>query len=219
MRMLKLEEVAKTYAGAQGEVSAVAGVSLTIDAREAIAVHGPSGCGKSTLLLVCGALLRPTSGVVRLADVDPYALSADARSRFRAEHIGFVFQQFHLVPYLDVLQNILAANVAKRQPQPRDRAEELIRRFGLEPRRHHVPAQLSVGERQRVALARALFHRPKLVLADEPTGNLDPDNAVIVLDALREYADAGAAVLMVTHDQHAAARAHRVLHMDQGRLT
>jgi len=218
MRMLKVQEVAKTYSGNQREVKAIDGVSLTVEAQEAVAIQGPSGCGKSTLLLACGALLRPTGGTVLVADVDPYRLSANARSTFRAQHIGFVFQQFHLVPYLDVLQNVLAANLPNPQPHPVERAEELIRHFGLEDRRRHVPAELSVGERQRVALARALFHRPKLVLADEPTGNLDPDNAVIVLDALRQYADAGAAVLMVTHDPHAAQRAHRVLHMDRGRL-
>ncbi len=216
--MLRVEEVAKTYFGNQREVKAIEGVSLTVAAQEAVAIQGPSGCGKSTLLLACGALLRPTGGTVLVADVDPYQLSANARSTFRAQHIGFVFQQFHLVPYLDVLQNILTANLPNRQPHPVERAEELIRHFGLEDRRRHVPAELSIGERQRVALARALFHRPKLVLADEPTGNLDPDNAVIVLDALRQYADAGAAVLMVTHDPHAAQRAHRVLHMDRGHL-
>ena len=216
--MLRVEEVAKTYSGNQREVKAIDGVSLTVAAREAVAIHGPSGCGKSTLLLACGALLRPTGGTVLVANVDPYQLSANARSTFRAQNIGFVFQQFHLVPYLDVLQNILTANLPNPQPHPVERAEELIRHFGLEDRRHHVPAELSVGERQRVALARALFHRPKLVLADEPTGNLDPDNAVNVLDALRQYADAGAAVLMVTHDPHAAQRAHRVLHMDRGHL-
>ncbi len=216
--MLKVQQVAKTYSGNQREVTAIDGVSLTVEAREAVAIQGPSGCGKSTLLLACGALLRPSGGEVLVADVDPYRLTANARSTFRAQHIGFVFQQFHLVPYLDVLQNILAANLPNPQPQPVERAEELIRHFGLEDRRRHVPAELSVGERQRVALARALFHRPKLVLADEPTGNLDPDNAVIVLDALRQYADAGAAVLMVTHDPQAAQRAHRVLHMDRGRL-
>lgn len=216
--MLRLQDVAKTYSGRQREVAALAGVTLTVAARTAVAIQGPSGCGKSTLLLVCGALLRPTGGTVRVADVDPYQLSANARSTFRAQQIGFVFQQFHLVPYLDALHNILAANVPHRQPQPVERAEELIRQFGLEDRRQHVPAELSVGERQRVALARALFHRPQLVLADEPTGNLDPDNAVIVLDALRAYADAGAAVLVVTHDPQAAQRAHRILHMDRGRL-
>jgi putative ABC transport system ATP-binding protein len=217
--MLRLQGVTKTYRGAKQAVQAVVEVSLTIEARQAVAIQGPSGCGKSTLLLVCGALLRPTSGTVRLGDVDPYGLSANARSRFRAENIGFVFQQFHLVPYLNVRQNILTANVPSRQPHPHDRAAELIRHFSLEQRQHHVPAQLSVGERQRVALARALFNRPKLVLADEPTGNLDADNAITVLDALREYADAGAAVLMVTHDPNATKRAHRCVQMDQGRLT
>lgn len=216
--MLRLQEVAKTYSVKQREVQALAGISLTIEAGEAVAVQGPSGCGKSTLLLVCGGLLRPTRGAVLVSDQEPYRLSANARSRFRAQHIGFVFQQFHLVPYLNVQQNILAANVPNRQPQAEDRAESLIRRFGLEDRRHHVPAELSIGQRQRVALARALFHQPKLVLADEPTGNLDPDNAAVVLDALRQYADAGAAVLMVTHDPQAAQRAHRVLQMEQGRL-
>lgn len=216
--MLRLQEVAKTYSVKQREVQALAGISLTIEAGEAVAVQGPSGCGKSTLLLVCGGLLRPTRGTVLVSDQEPYRLSANARSRFRAQHIGFVFQQFHLVPYLNVQQNILAANVPNRQPQAEDRAESLIRRFGLEDRRHHVPAELSIGQRQRVALARALFHQPKLVLADEPTGNLDPDNAAVVLDALRQYADAGAAVLMVTHDPQAAQRAHRVLQMEQGRL-
>lgn len=216
--MLKVQEVTKTYSGNGREVQAIDGLSLAIEAREAVAIQGPSGCGKSTLLLACGALLRPTGGTVHVAGVDPYQLSANARSAFRAEHIGFVFQQFHLVPYLDVLQNILAANLPNPQPQPEQRAEELIHQFGLEDRRRHVPAELSVGERQRVALSRALFHRPQLVLADEPTGNLDPDNASIVLDALREYADAGAAVLMVTHDPQAAQRAHRVLHMERGRV-
>lgn len=216
--MLRLQEVAKTYSVKQREVQALAGISLTIEAGEAVAVQGPSGCGKSTLLLVCGGLLRPTRGTVLVSDQEPYRLSANARSRFRAQHIGFVFQQFHLVPYLNVQQNILAANVPNRQPQAEERAESLIRRFGLEDRRHHVPAELSIGQRQRVALARALFHQPKLVLADEPTGNLDPDNAAVVLDALRQYADAGAAVLMVTHDPQAAQRAHRVLQMEQGRL-
>jgi ABC-type lipoprotein export system ATPase subunit len=216
--MLRLQDVGKTYSGKQPEVQAIDGISLTVEAKEAVAIQGPSGCGKSTLLLICGALLRPTGGTVFVAEIDPYQLSADARSTFRAQNVGFVFQQFHLVPYLNVLQNILTANVPNPQPRPVERAEELIRHFGLEDRRRHVPAELSVGERQRVALARALFHRPKLVLADEPTGNLDPNNAVNVLDALREYADAGAAVLMVTHDPHAAQRAHRVLHMDRGHL-
>jgi ABC-type lipoprotein export system ATPase subunit len=170
------------------------------------------------LLLIAGTLLRPSDGTVLVNDVDPFRFSAEQRSDFRAQHVGFVFQQFHLIPYLNVLQNILTANIPRKHPQARERAQELIERFGLQPRAHHVPRQLSVGEKQRVALARAMFHRPKLLLADEPTGNLDPTNATNVLDALRNYADEGAAVLMVTHNPQAAQRAHRIVSMDQGRF-
>ena len=216
--MLKLEAVAKTYSNNKLEVKAIDGISLAIDAKEAVAIQGPSGCGKTTLLLMCGALLRPTGGRVLITSVDPYGLSPNERSVFRAQNIGFVFQQFHLVPYLDVMQNVLTANVPNRQPDSKQRAEELIEHFGLNHRIHHVPAELSVGERQRVALARALFNKPKLVLADEPTGNLDPDNAITVLDALRGYADDGGAVLMVTHDPNAAKRAHRIVVMDRGHV-
>lgn len=214
--MLKLEGVAKTYSNNKAEVKAIDGISLAIEANEAVAIQGPSGCGKTTLLLTCGALLRPTGGTVLVAGVDPYGLSPNERSVFRAQNIGFVFQQFHLVPYLDVLQNVLTANVPNRQPDSSQRADDLIEHFGLKHRIHHVPAELSVGERQRVALARALFNKPKLILADEPTGNLDPGNAITVLDALREYADDGGAVLMVTHDPNAAKRAHRIVVMDRG---
>ncbi|MFO7903755.1 MAG: ABC transporter ATP-binding protein [Planctomycetota bacterium] len=216
--MLKLVHVSKTYSGHQQEVKAVDDVSLTIEARQAVAVQGPSGCGKTTLLLICGGLLHPTTGNILIDDTDLYALSPNQRSIFRANNIGFVFQQFHLVPYLNVLQNVLTANVASKRPDGRKRAEELIAQFHLESRVHHVPAELSVGEKQRVALARALFNEPKLVLADEPTGNLDVKNAKIVLDALRGYAENGSAVLIVTHDPAAAGEAHRVVPLESGRL-
>ncbi len=216
--MLQLLDVTKTYSGKRRQVKAVDGLSLSVANNQAVAIRGPSGCGKSTLLLLAGSLLRPTSGRVLVDDVDPYSLSANERSTFRARNVGFVFQQFHLVPYLNVLQNILTANIPLKHPQAGQRAEELIERFGLQSRASHVPAELSVGEKQRVAMARAVFHRPPLLLADEPTGNLDPDNAAIVLDALREYASQGAAVLMVTHAPDAALQAHRIVTMDQGRL-
>ena len=122
------------------------------------------------------------------------------------------------MPYLNVRQNILTANVPARRADAQQRADQLIEQFGLTPRAKHVPAELSVGEKQRVALARAVFNQPSLVLADEPTGNLDPDNAQIVLDALRQYADDGAAVLIVTHDPVAAAHAHRIVHLNSGRV-
>jgi len=216
--MLELQEVTKVYSSHKLEVRAVEQVSLRVAAGEAVAIEGPSGCGKSTLLLIAGALLRPTTGSVLIDGESPYAMKPNQRSTFRARKVGFVFQQFHLLPYLNVLQNVLTANVPHPRSDPQQRANELIGHFGLEPRRHHLPSELSVGERQRVAMARALFNEPALVLADEPTGNLDPNNAVIVLDALRQYADQGKAVLMVTHDPSAASRAHRVLRMDQGRL-
>ena len=216
--MLKMQEVTKTYTGAQKPLDAVHRITLDIQCKEAVAIRGPSGCGKTTLLLIAGTLLRPTEGQVIIGNVEPYHLSAEERSKFRAQHIGFVFQQFHLIPYLNVLQNILTANVPRKHPRAQQRAQELIEQFGLGPRLHHVPAQLSVGEKQRVALARAMFHRPTLLLADEPTGNLDPENAATVLDALRDYADEGAAVLMVTHNPAAAQRAHRVVSMRDGRI-
>ncbi len=216
--MLELDRAGKTFSGPDGEVSAVGGVSFSVKAGELVSVQGPSGCGKSTLLLMCGALLRPTDGTVRLDGQDPYRLSPNRRSIFRAENVGFIFQQFHLIPYLSVLDNVLAADIAAPRPGHRERARELMGHFKLDHRAHHVPSELSVGEKQRVALARALLNEPKLILADEPTGNLDPQNAVTVLDALRDYADGGGTVLLVTHDPAAAERAHRVLHMENGRI-
>ena len=216
MPILEIRDLAKHYPGPSGTVHALAGVSLQVAAGEFVAVQGPSGCGKSTLLLTAGGLLRPNAGQVQVAGQDPYALSPEARATFRAAHIGFVFQQFHLVPYLSIRENVLAPTLALAQPDARARATELIARFGLQDRQHHLPEQISVGERQRTALARALLNRPQLLLADEPTGNLDRDNAGVVLDALAEFARAGGAVLLVTHDRDAASRATRAVHMKNG---
>ena len=157
--LLEIENLVKTYLTGSQTVRAVDGVSLCVDAGEFVAVQGPSGCGKTTLLLVAGALLAPDSGLVRIAGKNPYELPADRRARFRAKHVGFVFQQFHLVPYLSVMENVLAPSLAA-DPQSSNesalcaRAAELIAEFGLESRKHHVPGQLSTGERQRTALAR-----------------------------------------------------------------
>ncbi len=216
--MLSLDELTKVFPGPDGDVLAMAGVTLSVEAGELLAVQGPSGSGKSTLLFVAGALLKPTRGTVMLSGEDPYALSPNARSAFRAKNIGFIFQQFHLVPYLSVLGNVLAASTPCPQPGHEERVGQLLSRFHLEHRAKHLPSQLSVGERQRAALARALLNRPKLLLADEPTGNLDGENAAVVLDALRDYADNGSAVLLVTHDPAAAERAHRMVRITEGRL-
>ena len=214
--MLKFENVTKTFNGPQGEVTALQNVSFAVEPGEVVAIRGPSGCGKSTLLLAAGTLLRPTEGNVQIGETNPYALSPNGRSALRSDTIGFVFQQFHLVPYLSVLDNILLPSVVKKTDETKVRAHELLNRFGMDHRAHHVPAQLSIGERQRTALARALFNNPKLLLADEPTGNLDPENGEIVLSALKTFAEEGGAVLLVTHE--AADCATRTLKMDSGSL-
>ncbi|MBM3858514.1 MAG: ABC transporter ATP-binding protein [Verrucomicrobia bacterium] len=218
MPLLELHDLSKTFAGPKGEVRAVANVTLSVEPGEFVAIRGPSGCGKTTLLLAAGGLLAPDSGEVRITGEDPYRLSPEQRAQFRAERIGFVFQQFHLVPYLDVLDNILVPSLASGRHDGRQQAEELAARFGLTDRLHHVPAQLSTGERQRAALARALLNEPKLVLADEPTGNLDGDNGQVVLRCLAEFAKNGGAVLLVTHDPMAVTVATRSLYLRNGKL-
>jgi len=217
--LLQIESLSQSYPGPEGSVNAVNEVSLAIGAGEFVAVQGPSGCGKTTLLLMAGALLQPTGGRVLLDGQDPYALSAGHRARLRAVNIGFVFQQFHLVAYLDVLENILAPTLALgANGGGRVRALELAARFGLTERLRHVPAALSTGERQRVALARALFNKPKLLLADEPTGNLDDTNSQVVLRCLAEFARDGGAVLLVTHESRTGEHANRVVKMIGGKL-
>lgn len=216
--LLQFDQVSKTYTGNDREVRALDGVSLSMDAGQFIAVRGPSGCGKSTLLLSAGGLLKPGGGSVIVNGTALYEQSPEQRARFRATTIGFVFQQFHLVPYLSVLDNVLTATLAAPIQNARDRALALLEQFNLGERAMHVPAELSTGERQRTALARALMHQPSLLLADEPTGNLDPDNADIVLDTLKTFAQSGGGVLLVTHDDRAADAAGEVRHMEAGRF-
>ena len=217
--LLLIEFLSKSYRGPTGTIRAVDGASLTVRAGEFVAVQGPSGCGKTTLLLAAGALLQPTCGRVLLDGQDPYVMSSGQRARFRATAIGFVFQQFHLVPYLDVLDNILAPTLAIRGARgARARAVGLAEQFGLADRLRHTPAGLSTGERQRVALARSLLNQPKLLLADEPTGNLDEQNGRIVLNCLAEFAQAGGGVLLVTHAPGAGDFVTRVLKMNRGRM-
>ena len=216
--MLDFKNISKWFDGPEEKVTALDGVCLSVSPGEFLAVRGPSGCGKTTLLLTAGGLLRPNSGQVSLDGYDPYALSPEKRSRMRARMIGFVFQQFHLIPYLTVRQNILAPSLALPAKGANQRTQELVSRFGLDDRAGHVPAQLSTGQRQRTALARALLNKPKIILADEPTGNLDEDNADIVFGYLSQYVAEGGCVLLVTHDVRAAAHATRTLQMVDGRL-
>lgn len=216
--MLRIEQISKTFQAGGTAVHAVADISVEARPGEYVAVQGPSGCGKSTLLLMAGGLLTPDGGSVTVDGTDLYRMGDGERAAFRARHIGFVFQRFHLVPYLNIMDNILAATVAQDIPSARERALELVERFGLTPRSRHHPSQLSTGERQRVALARALLVQPKLILADEPTGNLDAESGAQVLTALAEAAKSGVAVVLVTHDPEAARFASRAIRMRQGRL-
>ena len=217
--LLQAQDITKHYPGQNGApVKALRGVSMEMENGDFAAVQGPSGCGKSTLLLTAGALLQPTKGQVKMDGSDPYALSPEDRAKFRAKNIGFVFQQFHLVPYLSVRDNILVPTLTGESDAGPGRADALLDQLQLTHRAEHPPAQLSTGERQRTALARALLNKPQLLLADEPTGNLDRKNADIVLGHLRQFADGGGAVLLVTHDSHAAEKANRTIQIEDGRL-
>ena len=216
---LRTTNVHKRFARPKGSsVAAVNDMSLEIASGEFVALGGPSGCGKSTILLIAGGLLRPDQGELEIMGTRPYEVDSTRRASIRSQYIGFVFQQFHLVPYLDALDNVLAPTLARSLPDAEDKAMALLENFGLTERRHHVPSALSVGEQQRVALARALLLEPKLLLADEPTGNLDPENTDSILDHLVAFAKEGGAVLMVTHDDLAANRASRSIRMEKGSI-
>lgn len=218
--VLEISGLIKDYPTRSGKsVAAMRGIDLTLRPGEFVALRGPSGCGKTTLLLCAGALMRPDGGMVRIAGHDPNRMSASARSAFRAAHVGFVFQSFHLIPYLSVLDNVMLCALA-RQPNPdlEPQARKLLDKFGLADRLRHRPSELSIGEQQRVALVRAVAGGANLILADEPTGNLDSENGRILLDHLTEFTESGGAVLMVTHDPAASAHAGQCWHMLDGRL-
>ncbi len=217
--MLEISRVSKRYRKPDhAGVQALDAVSLSVQAGEFVIVCGPSGCGKTTLLLAAGGLLVPDAGEILINGQNPYTLPSEERARLRARTLGFVFQEFHLIPYLSVLENVMAPALAFPADRPRSRAVELLRRFRLAARADHVPAELSTGERQRTALARACFNQPRLLLADEPTGNLDPENAAAVLEHIAEFAAAGGAVLMVTHDDVAKDHANRVIRLSEGKV-
>lgn len=209
--MLRLEHVSKTFRKRTRRIPVLDDINIDIASAEFVVVRGPSGSGKTTLLLTIGGMLRPTAGRVFIDSKDVYALSERERTRFRAEFIGFVFQMFHLVPHLTVMENVLLPAAVRGKRDSRRRAGELLERLGLVDRQDHKPSELSTGERQRVALARAMITQPRLILADEPTGNLDPDNAAEVMRHLADFHKGGGTVIVVTHGTSADAHADRIL--------
>ena len=217
--MLRLEGVKKAFRRGREEVVALDGVDLHLGAGEFLALVGPSGSGKSTLLHLAGGLDRPDAGRVLLDDRDLSTLSAGDRAQLRRRQVGFVFQFFHLIPTLTVAENVELPLVLDGRRNANGRVREMLNRVGLNGRADHLPGELSGGEMQRTAIARALAAKPRLILADEPTGNLDSATGAEILDALCDQVDAeGTALLMVTHDADAASRAQRVLNLRDGRL-
>ncbi len=218
--MLRMESVSKQYRHRGQVVAALDDASLTIGKGDYVSVVGPSGSGKSTLLLMLGGMLSPTSGRVLLDGESIYDLSSDRRARLRKRWVGFVFQTFNLVPYLTALENVeVPLFLSGVEPgAQRERAIALLERVGLGERLHHKPCELSVGQQQRVALARMLANDPAVVLADEPTGNLDPETSQQVIGFLDEINREGKTIVMVTHDPRAAKRARRTLLLKEGRI-
>ena len=218
--MVQLQGITRRYRVGGQNVDALAGIDLAVPAGQFIAIVGPSGSGKSTLLNILGCLDRPTAGSYELDGTDVSTFDDERASDFRNRRIGFVFQSFHLLPRLSVLENVLLPRRFLREAAPdiENRAHALLDRIGLGQRKNHRPEQLSGGQMQRVAIARALLMQPALLLADEPTGNLDSRSAADVLGMIDEVHAQGQTVILVTHDHEVAARAQRRVQVRDGKI-
>ena len=219
--MIEIRDLHKTYKQGDVEVHALRGLDLSVAAGDFVAIVGPSGCGKSTLFNILGGLTPPTSGSVQIKGQDLLALSDSERTNLRKKMVGFVFQKYNLLPTLSVQDNIeIARDIAGESAKPRDPSfEQTLDMLGLRAKLDRKPKQLSGGEQQRVAIARAIVNNPAILLADEPTGNLDTENSDVVLGLLKKLNDeTGQTILMITHNPEAAAYAHRIVRMRDGRI-
>lgn len=218
--ILRTENLVKNYKIGKVDVPALRGVSISIDEGEFVAIMGPSGCGKSTLLHLMGGLLSPTSGKIEIDGEDLSEVSDAKRTDIRRRKIGFVFQRFNLFPTLTAEGNLkLAEKIHTKNGGSSEKRREVLRLLQLEDKMHHKPLEMSGGEQQRVALARAIINSPAIILADEPTGNLDTNNSKIVLDMFRELNQKfGQTIVMITHNPEAAAACSRVIHMRDGKV-
>ena len=218
--LIEVRDLRKVYRVGEVDVAALRGVTLDVYPGEFVSIMGPSGSGKSTLFNILGGLTPPTSGVVRIGGKDLRAMSEAERTALRKTSVGFVFQKYNLLPTLTAADNIaIARHIAGRPLAADGKFEQVLELLGIRQRLHHKPRALSGGEQQRVAIARAIVNGPALLLADEPTGNLDTENSIIVLKLLRDLNERlGQTILMITHNPEAAAYGHRVVHMRDGRV-
>lgn len=213
MKILEMQGISKIY----GPVAALCNISLSMEQGEWVAIMGPSGSGKTTMMNIIGCMDKPTSGSVMLDGEDVSRLSPEELTAIRRDKIGLIFQQFHMVPYLTALENVMVAQYYHSMTDERE-ALQALERVGLRGRAKHLPRQLSGGEQQRVCIARALINHPSLILADEPTGNLDEANETIVMDLLRQLHEEGSTIVVVTHDPGVAAQAEKTVVLEHGNL-
>ena len=218
MEILRVENLTKVYGKGENEVRALDGVSFSVEKGEFVAVIGPSGSGKSTLLHILGGVDRPTDGKVFMDGKDVYAQNEEQLAIFRRRQVGLIYQFYNLIPVLNVTENITLPVLMDGQKVNQNRLAELMTTLKLTGRENHLPNQLSGGQQQRVSIARALAGNPSVILADEPTGNLDSKNGREVMELLSELNREGTTVIMVTHSQHDSTYAHRVLHLFDGEL-
>ena len=220
MNFILCDHISKVYGQGPSAVKAVHQIDFAIEAGDFVAVMGESGSGKSTMLSVMGAMNSPTEGRYVVDDIDVYSLSGDRKADFRREYLGFVFQSFHLLPYLSVIENVMLplTTTGKTRRVKHQMAMEALSRVGLEDKAARLPNQISGGEMERTAIARAIVNNPSILLADEPTGNLDSRNSKAVMDLLVKLNRQGTTIIMVTHSAACAGYAQRILHLKDGRL-